>query len=62
MGLDAGSQATIDILHQLRGLGIKIAIGGFGTAFFSLSYLRSFPPGKIKIDWSFVKNLGASSG
>src|SRR5262249_11078670 len=56
------SKATIDILRQLRARGIKIAMDGFGTGFSSLSYLRSFPLDKIKIDRSFVKDLGASSG
>ena len=45
------------ILHQLRNLGIKIAMDDFGTGYSSLGYLRSFPFDKIKIDQSFIQDL-----
>ena len=49
--------ATLETLHQLRRLGVKIAMDDFGTGYSSLSYLRSFPFDKIKIDGSFVQDL-----
>jgi diguanylate cyclase (GGDEF)-like protein/PAS domain S-box-containing protein len=51
------SDATLAMLHQLRGLGVKITMDDFGTGYSSLSYLRKFPFDKIKIDQSFIHDM-----
>jgi diguanylate cyclase (GGDEF)-like protein len=51
------TEATLATLHQLRGLGVRIAMDDFGVGYSSLSYFQSFPFDKIKLDRSFVNGL-----
>ena len=48
---------TLATLHELRKMGVEIALDDFGTGYPSLSYLRSFPFEKIKINRSFIQDL-----
>ena len=57
----ANSETNLATLRRLRALGIGISMDDFGTGYSGLSYLRAFPFDKIKIDRSFISELGESA-
>ena len=54
----AQADQVAERLAELRGLGLRIAVDGFGTGYASLARLRELPVDIIKIDPSFVAGLG----
>ncbi len=57
----AESKTNLATLRRLRALGVAISMDDFGTGYSGLSYLRAFPFDKIKIDRSFISELGESA-
>jgi len=54
------ADSAVMLLNELHGMGLTIAIDDFGTGYSSLSYLKKFPIDRLKVDRSFVQDLGTS--
>ena len=51
------AKSAINLLKEIRELGVKISVDDFGTGYSSLSYLKELPIDTIKIDQSFIKDI-----
>lgn len=59
--LIADTEATLSTLNDIRKLGVRIVMDDFGTGYSSLGYLRKFPFDKLKLDKSFVRDVGQNA-
>jgi diguanylate cyclase (GGDEF)-like protein len=55
-------QRVVEIINQVRDLGISFSMDDFGTGYSSLSYIRQLPINEIKIDRHFIRDLSKDPG
>jgi diguanylate cyclase (GGDEF)-like protein len=55
--LVSDSPKALNVLDEVRGLGVRVAIDDFGTGFSSMSYIMRFRVDRLKIDQSFIRNM-----
>lgn len=58
--LMSNAESSKSLLYELKDIGVRLAVDDFGTGYSSLSYLKQFPLDVLKIDQSFVNDIGST--
>ena len=56
------AEQALDLMHDLKNIGVTLSIDDFGTGYSSLNYLRRFPIDLLKIDGSFIRDVIRNRG
>lgn len=59
-GLMQNEKHAIELLNQIKSLGVRIALDDFGTGYSSLAYLLKFPIDTLKIDRAFIRDIDSN--